>query len=179
MAGLEGLPPVALGMAVGAVPPLPPPPAAAAGPAAAAAGPVAFNMPAVLAGATIPGYELPWDNYNARLKDSLIANYSLPQPDARAARGAPPPQGAAPGADPVVVELTRIKNYLNEAGRNRKPANWSNDRMNGAVNRARDSPEVVALGAAIPFNVAAYRAAILANLIDNAPAGFNYRGVGP
>jgi hypothetical protein len=75
--------------------------------------------------------------------------------------------------------LVRIKNYLNEAGRNRKPAGWDNGRMNGAVNRARDSPEAVALGAAVPFDVNAYRAAILAHLNANAPAGFNFAGVGP
>jgi hypothetical protein len=172
-------------MALGAVPPLAPLPAAAAAgpaalPAAAGPGPVVFNMAAVLAGATIPGYELPWDNYNNQLRQNLIREYQAQAGEPPAARGAPPPPpGAPPGADPVVIELTRIKNYLNEAGRGRKPANWNNDRMNAAVNRARDSPEAVALGAAIPFDVAAYRAAILASLNTNAPPGFNYRGVGP
>jgi len=51
--------------------------------------------------------------------------------------------------------------------------------MNGAVNRARDSPEADALGAAIPFNVAAYRAAILAHLNANNGVGFVFTGVGP
>jgi len=162
--------PVALGMAVGA----PDPPEA----------PIRAPMPglftpaimaAIMRGVDASGYELRYDIYAANLQPALINQYDEPVRDRREPVAAP----VAPGADPVPIELVRIKNYLNEAGRNRKPDGWDNGRMNGAVNRARDSPDVVALGAAAPFDVNAYRAAILANLNANAPPGFNYRGVGP
>lgn len=173
--------PVDLGVAVGPDPvrpaPAPAPPRLLPG----AAPGVPFTddiMRAVNAGVDESGYELSYGVYIARLEPSLRDEYDEP----RGRRDPPPvvpPAGPAPGADPVGIELARIKNYLNEAGRNRKPAGWDNGRMNGAVNRARDSPDVVALGEAIPFDVNAYRVAILANLNANAPPGFNYRGVGP
>ena len=162
--------PVALGMAVGA----PDPPEEPVG----VPMPTSFTpavMAAVMRGVDNSGYELNYAVYAASLEPSLRQQYDQPARERREPVAVP----VAPGADPVPIELVRIKNYLNEAGRNRKPAGWDNGRMNGAVNRARDSPDVVALGEAIPFDVNAYRVAILANLNTNAPPGFNYRGVGP
>lgn len=176
MAAVGG-PAVPLGRAAGlAAAPV----AAVAAPVAAVAGPgglVPFNVVNVLAGATIPGYELSWANYDTQLRASLTTNYPLVEPEARAPRV----PVVAPGADPVPIELTRIKAYLNDAANpTRKPPGWDSGRLNGAVNKARDSPAVAALGAAVPFDVNAYRVAILASLNANAaPLGFNYRGVGP
>jgi hypothetical protein len=121
------------------------------------------------------GYRIEYDFYANTLKPILEREYSRGE-----RRDAPVAAAAAPGADPVPIELTRIKAYLNDAANpTRKPAGWDSGRLNGAVNRARDSPAVTALGAAVPFDVNAYRVAILASLNANAPPGFNYRGVGP
>ena len=161
--------------------------AAAAAPAAAAAAPAAgprnFNMGAVLApigtaaAFAVPGYELPWKNYDTLLRQNLIDEY--PAPAARVPAAAPV-VAAVPGGDPVAAELVRIKAYLNDpAHPDRRPPGMNNDRVNALVNRARDSGPVAALGRAAPFDVAASRVAVLANLNGNAPAGFNFPGVGP
>lgn len=167
----------------------PPPPgaAAAAPPPGAAAGPVVAGPPAAFSAAIIAaieagidpsGYEVSYPVYIASLEPSLIHEYSDPR-----ARRDPVPAAAVaavPGGDPVAAELVRIKAYLNDpAHPDRRPPGMDNGRVNALVNRARDSGPVAALGRAAPFDVAAYRVAVLANLNGNAPAGFNFPGVGP
>jgi hypothetical protein len=126
-------------------------------------------------GFAVPGYELPWENYNSLLRENLTEEYRVPA--ARVPAPPPPAAAPAPGGDPVAAELLRIKTYLN-ADHARKPPNFDNSRLNGLVNRAKESAPVAALGSAVPFDVTAYRAAILAFLNANA-GGFNFASVGP
>jgi hypothetical protein len=174
-------PPPAAARAAAAAPPPPPAAAPAGGPAG---GPRDFNMGAVLAAIApapqfaVPGYELPWENYNTLLRENLTAEY--PAPAARVPPPPPPAAAAVPGGDPVAAELVRIKAYLNDVAQpGRRPPGFDVGRVNNLVNRARDSPDVAALGRAALFDVNAYRAAVLAFLNANAPAGFNFAGVGP
>uniref|UniRef100_A0A6C0B1R7 Uncharacterized protein n=1 Tax=viral metagenome TaxID=1070528 RepID=A0A6C0B1R7_9ZZZZ len=160
MAAVGG-PAVPLGRAAGlAAAPV----AAVAAPVAAVAGPgglVPFNVVNVLAGATIPGYELPWNNYDTHLKASLTANYSLVvEPEARAPRAAPvvaAPAGAAPaGADPLGVEIGRMNTYIKA----NRPPNWSNSNISNLLRAARTA----VLIPYDPANPGPYRAAFNAFL---------------
>ena len=156
----------------------PPPP-----PAAAAVGPRDFNMAVVLAplgaalGFAVPGYELPWENYNRLLRENLTEEYRVPA--ARVPAPPPPAAAPAPGGDPVAAELLRIKAYLNDPDHaDRRPPVMNRGEVNALVNRAKESPQVAALGRAAPFDVDAYRVAVLAHLNTN-PGGFNFASVGP
>jgi hypothetical protein len=138
--------------------------------------------PVAAINADMTGYELSYDIYFNQLKPSLISNYSEPREQPvrgrRAEQEAEP--ASVPGGDPVKAELVRIKAYLNDATHpGRRPPDFNKDKVNNLVNRARDSDQLTALEKAEPFDVAAYRVAVLSYLNANAPTGFNFAGVGP
>jgi hypothetical protein len=147
-------------------------------------------MTAIGDGIDPSGYQLSYPVFIASLQPSLLHHYSPPGAARAAPAAAPVPAAAAPGADPVAAavpggdpvtaELARIKAYLNHVAQpGRRPPGFDVGRVNNLVNRARDSVPVTALGRAAPFDVAAYRVAVLAYLNANAPAGFNFASVGP
>ena len=110
--------------------------------------------------------------YNTNIKPRLNVKPKDNQSSVQA-----PVASASPGGDAVGTELHRIKTYLN-ADPARRPPTFDKGRLNGLVNQASISPAVSAVKSAVPFDVAAYRAAILAYLNANA-GGFNFAGVGP
>jgi hypothetical protein len=129
---------------------------------------------------TSAGYELPYPVYIASLEPSLKHHYPEPEVRPRAPPAPAPAPAPAPGADPVGPELFRIKTYLNDpAHANRRPPRMNYGTVNALVNRAKESAPVAALGTAVPFDVAAYRVAVLAHLNANAPGEFNFASVGP
>lgn len=142
-------------------------------PPAAAAGPYVFAP----ADTTNP-YAMTWTAYSTKLKPHLDATYSARAPaPARAVQAQAP---AADAADAVKPEIARIKEYLAvDANQERRPRGYGKQQVNEAVNKATKSPAVSAIASAMPFDITAYRAAILAYLNANAPAGFNYSSVGP
>ena len=177
-------PPFPLGMgAPGAAAPAPAP-AAAPAPGAPV---VAFDMAAVNAGVDVSGYELSYGVYVASLQPSLSGEYGDPRGRRDPAPIVPPAVVVPPaGIDPTVVEIQRIKAFLNEAGRNRKPAAWYAARgreanaMNSLINAGiRDDPAIREASNAVPFDINAYRAAILAYINANNGVGFVFRSVGP
>ena len=157
-----------------------PPGVAAEAPAGPAAAVVAVG-PYVFAPAddiTNP-YAMKWDAYTDKLKRFLNDTYSAgrAQPSAQKVNEGDKADEENKPADAVKAEISRIKGYLDNG--QRKPAGFNTQQVNEAVNKAWKSPEVNAIATAVPFDINAYRVAILAHLNANARDGFRYPGVGP
>jgi len=126
-------------------------------------------MVAVLAhiGTAVPGYELPWENYNTLLRENLTAEY--PAPAARVP--APPPPAAAPAPGPAGNSAEYVRTLYHNARRHRpNPANiWTNTRITTLFENARTFVETPPPGPALVYNAAApapYKAAIQAYVND-------------
>jgi hypothetical protein len=155
-----------------------PPAAAAAAPAVKPQQPPA--APYVFAPADISNpYAMKWDAYSTKLKPDLDSKYSAgrAQPSAQKVNEGDKADEEKQPADAVKAEISRIKGYLDND--QRKPAGFRTQQVNEAVNKAVKSPEVTAVAGVVPFDINAFRVAILAQLNANAPAGFRYPGVGP
>jgi hypothetical protein len=142
---------------------------------AAEAGPYVFA-----AGDITNPYAMTWDAYSRRLKPYLDDNYPVrAQTSSRMEQPAPAQEGeqVPPAAEAVKTEISRIKKYLDN--QERRPPTYKTQQVNEAVNKAARSDRVNDIAGVMPFNVNAYRIAILAQLNANAPGGFKYQDVGP
>jgi hypothetical protein len=120
-----------------------------------------------------------WDVYSTKLKTLLDSKYSAgrAQPSAQKVNEGDKADEENKPVDAVKAEISRIKGYLDND--QRKPDGFNTQQVNEAVNKAWKSPEVNAIATAVPFDINAYRVAILAHLNANARDGFRYPGVGP
>ena len=155
-----------------------PPRVAAAAPAAPAAPAAVGSYQFDDADISNP-YAMKWDAYTNKLKTFLDSKYSAgrAQPSAQKVNEGDKADEENKPADAVKAEISRIKGYLDNP--QRKPAGFNTQQVNEAVNKAWKSPEVNAIATAVPFDINAYRVAVLAHLNANARDGFRYPGVGP
>jgi len=128
------------------------------------------------------GYMIPYDIYDGFLKLELQDLVEKEEPAKRKKKEEEP--AVVPKTDLVGPELARIKKYLNEDKKGRKPVGWysksGTEQLAKLINDASKSPLATAIAGIEPFNINSYRLAILDYMNMHSDAGgFKFTDVGP